>query len=148
MKLTLKRKHENLEYTIGDLFINDVWFCNTIEDTIRDLPNICPNTNKGLQCNCSGKIYSKTAIPVGTYRITIEFSPRFKRRLPYLHNVPHFLGILIHPGNTEKDSSGCIIVGMNTIKGKVLQSRITSDKLNALLEEELKKGNKITIQIL
>lgn len=102
MKLTLKRKHKSPEYTIGDLFINGVWFCNTIEDTIRNLPAICPNTSNGFQCDCLGKVYSKTDIPVGIYHITIEFSPRFKRRLPYLHNVPHFLGILIHSGNTKR----------------------------------------------
>lgn len=63
----------------------------------------------------------------------MAYSPRFKRVLPYLHDVPHFLGILIHSGNTEEDSAGCIIVGRNTVKGKVTESRKTSDALNALL---------------
>jgi hypothetical protein len=63
--------------------------------------------------------------------------------MPYLHDVPHFLGILIHSGNTEGDSAGCIIVGKNTVKGKVLESRTTFQKLYAILESE----RDITIQI-
>lgn len=73
----------------------------------------------------------------------MEYSPRFKRKLPFLHNVPHFIGILIHSGTTEKDSAGCLIVGKNTIKGKVTESRVTSDKLNTILTKE----KQITIQI-
>ena len=84
-----------------------------------------------------------TAIPAGTYRITFEYSPKYKRRMPYLHDVPHFLGILIHWGNTEKDSAGCIIVGENRVKGKVLNSHATFGRLYALLEKE----KEITIQI-
>jgi hypothetical protein len=81
-------------------------------------------------------VYAQTAIPAGTYRVTVEISPKFGRVLPRLHNVPHFIGILIHSGNTEKDSAGCIIVGDNTAKGKVINSRATSDRLNALLGKE------------
>ena len=66
----------------------------------------------------------------------MQHSPRFKRVLPYLHDVPHFLGILIHSGNTEADSAGCIIVGKNTVKGKVTESRKTSDELNRILSKE------------
>ena len=69
--------------------------------------------------------------------------PGNKKKMPYLHDVPHFLGILIHSGNTEVDSAGCIIVGKNTVKGKVLESRTTFQKLYAMLESE----RDITIQI-
>lgn len=68
--------------------------------------------------------------------MTMEYSPWFKRKLPYLHDVPHFSGILIHSGNSEKDSVGCIIVGINKVKGKVLDSRKTSDALNQILIQE------------
>ena len=64
----------------------------------------------------------------------MEYSPRFKRRLPYLHDVPHFLGILIHSGNTADDSAGCLIVGRNRVKGKVLDSRATLQELIARIE--------------
>lgn len=143
MELTLIRKFKGPTYTIGDLGIDGKFFCNTIEDTVRELPATCPDTPRGRSCTCKEKIYARTAIPAGQYRITLEYSPRFKRRMPYLHDVPHFLGILIHSGNTETDSAGCIIVGENTVKGKVLNSRATFQRLYALLEKE----KEITIRI-
>ena len=135
MKLTLKRKFLGDNYTIGDLFIDGKFFCNTIEDTVRELPVTCPYTSKGQSCKYKRKVYAQTAIPAGTYMETMEYSPRFIRKLPLLHNVPHFIGILIHSGNDESDSAGCLIVGNNTIKGKVTNSRVTSDKLNAILSK-------------
>ena len=144
MKLTLKRKFLGDKYTVGDLFINGKFFCNTIEDKVRGLPATCPYTAKGQSCKCKGKIYAETAIPAGTYKVTMEYSPRFKRKLPLLHNVPHFIGILIHSGTTAVDSAGCVLVGNNTIKGKVTGSRVTSDKLNAILSKE----KHITIEII
>lgn len=136
MKITLKRKFYGETYTIGDLLLDGVFFCNTIEDKVRSLPSACPNTPKGITCKCKEKVYAQTAIPTGTYKVSMEYSPKFKRRLPLLHNVPHFIGILIHSGTTEKDSAGCIIIGVNSVKGKVLNSRNTSDTLNLLLEKE------------
>ena len=120
MKLTLKRKFFGTNYTIGDLFIDDKFFCNTIEDTVRELPSICPNTPKGISCTCSGKVYAETAIPFGTYKVTMKCSPKLKRVLPYLHDIPHFIGILIHSSNDQTSSAGCILVGKNIVKGKVL----------------------------
>lgn len=143
MKLVLNRKFKSASYTIGDLFIDGKFFCNTIEDTVRELPSTCSDTARGRSCSCKEKVYAQTAIPVGTYKITLEYSPKYKRKMPYLHDVPHFLGILIHSGNTEVDSAGCIIVGKNTVKGKVLESRTTFQKLYSLLEGQ----NDITIQI-
>lgn len=136
MKITLKRKFYGKTYTIGDLLIDGNFFCNTIEDKVRSLPLACPNTSKGIACKCKGKVYAQTAIPAGIYKVTMEYSTKFKRRLPLLHNVPHFIGILVHSGTTEKDSAGCIIIGVNSVKGKVLNSRNTSDALNLLLEKE------------
>lgn len=144
MILTLKRKFLGDKYTVGDLFIDGKFFCNTIEDKVRELPGTCLYTLKGQSCQCKGKVYAQTAIPAGTYKVTMEYSPRFKRRLPLLHNVPHFIGILIHSGTTAVDSAGCLIVGNNTIKGKVTESRVTSDKLNAILSKE----TQITIEII
>lgn len=144
MKLTLNRKFKGQTYTIGDLLVDGRFFCNTIEDTVRNLPVTCPDTPEGRNCACKEKVYSKTAIPTGTYKITLQYSPKYKKKMPYLYDVPHFLGILIHSGNTEADSAGCIIVGKNTVKGKVLESRATFKQLYALLEKE----DDITIQIL
>ena len=73
----------------------------------------------------------------------MEYSPRFKRVLPLLHDVPHFRGILIHPGNDQGDTAGCILIGKNDIKGGLVESRVTSDALNKLLA----KAGRITIHI-
>ena len=143
MDLQLRRIFKGDKYTIGRLYINGKYFSDTIEDVVRDLPHFCPDTPKGKNCTCSEKVYAETALPAGEYKITMEYSPRFKRILPRIHNVPHFIGILIHSGNTEADSAGCIIVGKNKAKGKVLDSRATSDALN----EILKKEQNITIYI-
>ncbi|MDR2913411.1 MAG: DUF5675 family protein, partial [Tannerella sp.] len=115
MKLLLKRKFKGETYTIGDLYIDGEFFCNTIEDKVRELPASCPNTPKGISCSCKEKVYAETAIPAGIYKVTLIMSPKFGRILPRLHNVPHFIGILIHSGTTEKSSAGCIIVGKNTV---------------------------------
>ncbi|NDW09931.1 DUF5675 family protein [Dysgonomonas sp. 520] len=136
MELLLKRKFKGETYTIGDLYVDGVFFCNTIEDKVRNLPFTCPNTSKWQSCKCKEKVYAQTAISAGIYKITLEKSQKFKRTLPLLHNVPHFLGILIHAGNTERDSAGCIIVGRNTVKGKVLQSKDTLEALMKILEKE------------
>lgn len=136
MKLLFKRKFKGETCVIGDLFIDGKFFCNTLEDKVRILPLLCHETAQGRACKCKEKVYAQTAIPAGTYKITMEYSPKFKRVLPYLHDVPHFLGILIHSGTTEADSAGCLIVGKNTVKGKVLESRATSDALNKILSKE------------
>jgi hypothetical protein len=81
------------------------------------------------------KVMHKTAIPAGTYKMIVDISPSKKRLLPRLLNVPGFEGILIHRGNTEDDSSGCIIVGENKVVGKV----INSTKYELELVERLKK---------
>ena len=130
MKLLVKRIFKGDSYTIGKLYIDGVYECDVIEDVVRKLPTTCPNTPRGIACTCKEKVYAETAIPAGTYKVTMEYSPRFKRKLPYLHDVPHFIGILIHSGNDQGHSSGCLIVGKNKVKGKVLESQVT---LNALL---------------
>jgi hypothetical protein len=129
MKLQLKRIYKGDRYTIGKLYIDGVYECDTIEDVVRELPATCPNTWRNIACTCTEKLYAETAIPAGTYRVTMEYSPRFKRRLPYLHNVPHFVGILIHAGTDQGSSAGCLIVGKNKVKGKVLESKATLDAL-------------------
>ena len=89
----------------------------------------------------------ETAIPYGTFKVIVNYSPKFKRELPRLLNVPYFEGILIHNGATQNNSSGCIIVGKNTEVGKVTNSTFYMNNLTALLKAELDKGNSITITI-
>lgn len=120
MKLTLKRIFKGADYTIGKLYVDGKYFCDTLEDRVRDLAK-------------EKKIPGETAIPAGTYKVIVTMSPRFGRMLPRLLNVPFFDGILIHRGNTAKDSAGCILVGENTAKGKVLNSAGYEKKLVELL---------------
>ena len=143
IELYLKRRYRGAAYTIGSLYAGNDYFCDTLEDTLRPLPAVCPDTPHGRDCRCKEKVYAQTAIPPGTYTVTMEYSPRFKRVLPLLHDVPHFRGILIHPGNDQGDTAGCILVGKNDIKGRLVESRATSDALNKLLA----KADRITIHI-
>lgn len=140
MKLTLKRIALRPTYTIGKLYIDDVYFCDTIEDTVRDL-----NKN-GKFDNGEKKIHSKTAIPYGTYEIKWTYSPRFKKYTPQLMNVPSFEGIRIHAGNTSADTEGCLILGKNKQVGKVLNSRATINKFYQIIKEACSNGN-VTIEI-
>lgn len=140
MELLLKRRYRNDKYTIGDLYIDGVWFSNVLEDTDRGLSS--DMTEEEIQ---KIKIYGKTAIPKGRYKIEVTYSPKFKRYLPILLNVKGFCGIRIHSGNTAEDTLGCLLVGYNKVKGQVINSRVTSDKLTALLRN-CKEEIHITIE--
>lgn len=134
MKLQLKRRYKGPDYTIGSLYVNGAYFCDTLEDKVRDIPR-------------EGKIPGKTAIPAGEYKVILSHSPRFKRELPRLLNVPYFDGILIHRGNTPNHTEGCILVGENKIKGQVVNSTQYEVKLVSMLREAASRGEAITITI-
>lgn len=154
MKLVVDRKWKKQNYTISNLTIDGAWFCNILEDADRGLDDSMSLTQiKEL------KKASITAIPSGTYEVTLEvISPRFctnsfykqvcDGKLPRLLNVKGFEGILIHAGNTDKDTAGCLLVGVNKAVGQVLNSRDTFKKLYKLLKDKHDKGEKITIKIL
>lgn len=95
MNMWLKRYRFGTTATIGELYLNGEFQCYTLEDVVRSGP----------------KVHGHTAIPEGRYRVEITWSPRFKRMLPLLYDVPGFEGIRIHPGNTDRDTEGCILVG-------------------------------------
>lgn len=140
MKLTLKRIALRPTYTIGKLYIDDAYFCDTLEDTVRD-------TNKsGKFDNGEQKIKGKTAIPYGTYEIKWTYSPRFKKYTPQLMSVPSFEGIRVHAGNTSADTEGCLILGENKQVGKVLNSRATINKFYPIIKKACSNG-KVTIEI-
>lgn len=142
MKLRVERKYLKENYTIGNLYIDGKFFCNTLEDKVRDI-----NKN-GKFDNGETKVYGQTAIPYGTYEVIVNMSPKFKRELPRLLNVPHFEGILIHRGNTDKDSSGCILLGENKIKGQLINSTKYEVELTKIIKAELSKRNKVYIEII
>lgn len=124
MIITLRRIAFKPKYTIGKLYIDGNYVCDTIEDTDRNLDDSMIEDEIKKK-----KVYGETAIPYGTYPVRITYSNKFKKMLPLVENVKGFSGIRIHSGNTEKDSLGCIIVGKNKKVGMVLDSRVTMDKL-------------------
>lgn len=128
MELLLKRIYSGSTYTIGHLYINGNCYCDVLEDTDRGL-----SSDMSEEQIKKIKVYGKTAIPTGRYKIEVTYSPKFKRYLPILLNVKGFSGIRVHSGNTHEDTLGCLLVGYNKVKGQVINSRVTSDKLTALL---------------
>ena len=153
MKLELTRRYKCNGYTIEALYIDGVRFCDTLEDTDRGL-----DSSMTLDELKRRKLKSVTAIPTGTYRVTVAYySPKFggkafykktcNGKLPRLLDVPAFDGILIHCGNTAKDTDGCILIGENKIKGQVINSQDTFRKLYPLLMSACKRNESITIKI-
>lgn len=141
IKLQLKRIFKGSTYTIGKLYVNGEYFCDTLEDTDRGLTSEMPISKvKDI------KIYGKTAIPTGTYKIVMNvISETFKNRswakpyggkLPRLVNVPGYEGVLIHVGNTADDTSGCLLVGRNKVVGKVTESTATFVELMNILRDD------------
>ena len=132
MLLALIREPSADGATIGRLSIDGRHECYTCEDVVRP---------RGQ------KIYGRTAIPAGRYRVVVTHSPRFRRRLPLLLNVPGFEGIRIHVGNTQHDTEGCILPGQGRLAASVTQSRIAFDALFAKIEAALAAGDEVWIEI-
>ena len=153
MNLKLVRTYLGPKYTIGHLYINDKYFCDTIEDIDRGLNKSMP-VSEILRL----KVKHKTAIPTGIYTIAMGVkSPKYSTkqkykftegRMPRLLSVPGFDGILIHPGTTQDDSSGCLIVGQNKEVGKVINSYATFTTLWTILNEAYSKKERIIIEII
>jgi hypothetical protein len=139
MELILHRRFLGEEYTIGSLSIDGEYFCDTLEDKDRGLTQSTP-----LDEIRKIKIPHETAIPTGVYKVIVNISPAKKRMLPRLLDVPGFSGILIHRGNTKHDSSGCILVGENKVKGKVINSTQYEKRLVEILTNAQEIQLKIT----
>ena len=142
MEIQVNRIARKDGYTIGRMSLNGVYFCDTLEDTDRGL-----NAAMSLDEILSKKRKGITAIPTGKYDVILTFSPRFKRVLPLLLNVKGYEGVRIHAGNTAEDTEGCLLVGENKERGKVLNSRATLEKLMSVLLECEKRKEKISITI-
>ena len=153
MEIVVERKWPKATYTIGNLSVDGEWLCNTLEDTDRGLWIYdSPDTIK------SKKIYGETAIPKGRYKVDMDvISPKYSQvayyrkltrgYMPRLRDVPGFEGVLIHPGNGPEDTLGCILVGRNLAKGRVLQSRAYFEKLYKLMKEAHDRSGHIFITI-
>lgn len=150
LKLHLKRRFRRENYTIGKLYVNDVPFCDTLENKDRDLRQDMP-----LDVIKRIKVYGETAIPTGTYSISMSrCSPKFAQieyykdfcggYMPRLMNVPGFRGILIHRGNREDATEGCLLVGDNTSPGGLSHSK---DRWEQLMQLYLIPAKKLKIPI-
>ena len=138
MNLYIYRRAKELTYTIGYLYDGVRRLCATLEDPVRELVDL--NNDGDFNDEGEGKIYGQTAIPAGKYELKMLHSPTFKRLMPYLQDVPGFSYVMIHPGNTAEHTRGCILVGENTIKGKLVNSRGWSDIINKMLTEAEARG--------
>lgn len=143
MRLRVHRRYLGPKYTIGSLFINGIYLCDTIEDKVRDA-----NKDGDLDDVGEGKVYGETAIPYGKYKVDLTMSPKFRRILPIVENVSHFTGIRIHRGNTAKDSHGCILPGENKVKGRVIHSTKYEMRIVESMLLAIRNGEEMTIDII
>lgn len=142
MEIVVVRFHKKEKYTIGKMYINGTYFCDTLEDTDRGLTQ-----EMNLDIIDKTKVYGKTAIPTGRYRVELTKSKKFGRVLPLLYNVKGFEGIRIHRGNTNEDTLGCILVGQNKAVGKVINSAMAEQNLMDRLKE-VEKNELIYITVI
>jgi hypothetical protein len=142
MELQLQRRYRGEGYTVGTLSIDGKYFCDTLEDADRGLTQSTPSEEIRRR-----KIAHETAIPTGMYNVIVNRSPAKRRMLPRLQNVPGFSGILIHRNNTKSDSSGCILVGGNKVKGKVINSTQYEKRLVEILTQAQERGEEIRITV-
>jgi hypothetical protein len=153
MTIELERRWKKSTYTIGRLYVDGVYFCNTLEDRDRGLRKTDP-----LSVIKTRKVYGETAIPTGTYGVTLNvLSPKYgaiswywqlcQGKMPRLLNVPGFDGILIHPGNDPTQTLGCVLVGKNTKVGQLTESKATFKALYKEMKKAADAGEEITITI-
>lgn len=153
MRLEIKRdKGEQIPYTLGSLFVDGIYFCDTLEDMDRGLTQDTP-----LEEIKQKKVYGQTAIPTGEYSIDLStVSPKFKDRswakfcegrLPRLLNVPGYEGVLIHVGNKPEDTLGCILVGKKSAGGTLVDSTKTFQKLYNIMLAASRAGQRVFIAI-
>jgi len=138
MEILVKRIAKKETYTIGKMYIDGKYFCDTLEDKDRGLSQSM--TEEEIR---KRKVYGLTAIPTGAYKVIVNYSERFGKLMPLLLDVKGYAGVRIHSGNTPSDTLGCILVGRNTAKGMVTESRKTFLRLM----ETLKRDNEVVLRI-
>jgi hypothetical protein len=129
MRLKVLRTTFTDRSTIGELYVDDAFACFTLEDMVRPV-----------------KVPGMTAIPEGVYVMTVSFSSRFRRLLPEIHNVREFTGVRLHPGNTDADTEGCILVGQTKGANFIGNSRAAFNKLFPRIQEAAQR-EKIFIEM-
>lgn len=138
--IRVNRIHKADTYTIGNMFVKDDhlkdhYLCDTLEDRVRILNSV------------KDKVKKQTAIPAGYYKVILSYSPHFQCLMPEILDVPYFGKIRIRWGNTIDDTDGCILVGENKVKGKVINSKAAYKKLMSILEPAWNRGEDIYIYV-
>lgn len=139
MELLLKREPSEEDHTFGQLFVDGIYQCETLEDVIREVPGV-PVT--------SWKIAGETAIPAGRYGVSIDYSPHFECEMPIIEDVPGFIGVRIHPGNTAKDTEGCILVGRMRLVDALGESRLAFDAFFDRLKTAISNGEDVVLTVI
>ena len=142
MNLVLKRIHLGDTFTVGQLYEETKYglspLCYTLEDKLREVEG---------QPVSSWKVQNETAIPRGTYKVSVTFSNRFQTKLPLLNDVDGYTGVRIHSGNSSKNTEGCILVGM-TWDGKsdwIGSSKVAMSSLLPIIENST---SPVTLQLI
>jgi len=142
MELLLQRDARTEKSTTGKLSVDGVFECYTLEDKDRGLISSMP-----LEEIMSKKVYGQTAIPTGRYEVTISYSPKFQRMMPLLNGVPGYDEVRIHPGNSNVDTLGCLLVGHERSADWISDSRIAFNNLWPKIDSVIDKGGKVFITI-
>lgn len=155
MHIKLQRTARKATYTVGKVYIDGKYFCDSLEDTDRMATQVMPFTSTGGSVGYwttpdgskIEKVYGKTAIPTGRYDVCSHWWEKYKCYVPMLLRVNGFLGILMHNGMTADHTEGCPLLGKNNAIGRLDGDRIYMDALAARVLACEKKGEKVTIEI-
>jgi len=135
VKLLLVRDAYTLQSTLGKLYVDGNYQCETLEDCDRQLET------------GGDKVQDDTAIPRGTYKVTIDFSTRFGKDMPHVLDVPQFTGIRFHPGNSAYDTHGCVLVGLRRGSDYVSQSVVAFNQLYVKLDAAIEANKEVTLEV-
>lgn len=138
MLIEVKRDPSTDTCTIGKLFVDGQFECFTLEDVVREIPG---------QPVTKWKVQNQTAIPMGTYDVIIRPSNHFQRDMPHIEDVSDYTDVLIHWGNTEKDTDGCILVGSRQGTGAIFDSRVAFEALFAKIQAAVSAGDPVQITV-
>lgn len=142
MRIEIVRRWFTSESTLGDLIADGVHVCFSLEDVDRGL-----HQSMDVDSLMRLKVPRATAIPLGVYELVIDYSPRFKRDMPRLINVPGFVGIRIHPGNDANATEGCILVGMERDMDRIMRSLAAFEEVYRLVVAARDRGEEITVEV-
>lgn len=139
MLIEVRRSPSTDGCTLGKMFVDGMFECFTLEDTVREVPG---------EPVSAWKVQNQTAIPFGTYQVIVSHSAHFGKDLPLLVNVPGFDGVRIHSGNTAADTEGCILVGESEGASQIGASRAAFGILFPKIQAAIGRGETVQITII